>query len=292
MSFKINEFKKIDTHTSFRKIALGTWKNAYDPSTYCSVELEVTEAKKFLNEFNKTSRAHVKINHLLAQAFSLAIHLEPEINSILKGKTLYRRRSVDAFHQVIVLDKTDGRKEADLSGISIKGTEFLSLEERIHAFNKLVQDTRQGKTEARKVQQNLITKLPNFIIGPFLTLSSFLIYGLNLKLPFMGITEDPFGSYMFSDTASIGAPNAFIPLVPYSRCGLLISTGKVYKKPLVENDQVVIREVLPVSITFDHRLVEGFQMAHLYKVIKKAMNDPATFLVKAPVDISREFEKG
>jgi pyruvate/2-oxoglutarate dehydrogenase complex dihydrolipoamide acyltransferase (E2) component len=285
-SFKINEFEKVTSHTAYRKIAIGTWKDAYDPSTYCMVEFEVAEAKKFLAEFNKTSKVQIKVVHLLAQAFSLAILAQPEINTVLRGKTLYRRKNVDAFHQVIVLGEGKDRLRApDLSGISIKGTEYLSIEERVEQFNKLVNDTRLGLTEAVKVQKNLIKKIPNFIIGPFLTLSSFLIYGLNLKMPFLGITEDPFGSYMFSDTSSIRAPNAFIPLVPYARCGLLISTGKVYKKPLVENDQVVIREVLPLSITFDHRLVEGFQMAEIYRVLKLAMNDPAKYLAKSPVEV-------
>ena len=289
-SIRINEFEKVSNYTAYRKIALGTWKDAYDPSTYCMVEFDVTEAKKFLSEFNKTSRVHIKIVHLLAQAFSLAVVHQPEINTILRGRSLYRRKSVDAFHQVIVLGSGKERFNApDLSGISIKRTEFMTLEERVEQFNKLVSDTRQGLTEAAKVQKNLIKKIPNFIMGPFLTLSSFLIYGLNLKLSILGITEDPFGSYMLSDTSSIRAPNAFIPLVPYSRCGLLISTGKVYKKPVVENDEIVIREVLPVSITFDHRLVEGFQMSEIYRVLKMAMNDPARYLVKSPFEVAKEF---
>jgi pyruvate/2-oxoglutarate dehydrogenase complex dihydrolipoamide acyltransferase (E2) component len=288
-NFRINEFEKVTQYTAYRKIALGTWKDAYDPSTYCMVEFEVTEAKKFLNEFNKTSRVQIKIMHLLAQAFSLAVVKRPEINTILRGKSLYQRKSVDAFHQVILMGEGKERlRTPDLSGISIKGTEHMTLEERVEQFNKLVSDTRQGLTEAVKVQKTLIKKIPNFIMGPFLTLSSFLIYGLNLKLSLLGITEDPFGSYMFSDTSSIKAPNAFIPLVPYSRCGLLISTGKVYKKPVVENDEVVIREVIPVSITFDHRLVEGIQMAAIYRILTKAMKDPEKYLVRSPAEVARE----
>lgn len=288
-SYRINEFEKVTNYTAYRKIALGTWKEAYDPSTYCMVEFDMTESRKFLAEFNKTSRVQIKMVHLLAQAFSLAVTHQPEINTVLRGKNLYRRKSVDAFHQVIVLGEGKERfKAPDLSGISVKRTENMTIEERVEAFNKLVNDTRLGLTEAIQVQKNLIPKIPNFIIGPFLTLSSFLIYVLNIKLPFLGITEDPFGSYMFSDTASIRAPNSFIPLVPYSRCGLLVSTGKVYKKPVVENDEVVIREVFPVSITFDHRLVEGFQMAEMYRVLKKVLKDPEKYLVRRPAEVVGE----
>ena len=180
----------------------------------------------------------------------------------------------------------------DLSGVTVRGSEFLSLSQKVASLYTLAQKARDGKTEASLVQRNLIPKIPNFLMGPFLTLSSFLDYVLNIKLPLIGITEDPFGSFMFSDTASIGAPHAFIPIVPYSRCGLLISTGKVYKKPVVENDEVVVREVMPLSITFDHRLVEGFQMAELYRLIKVAMENPAKYLEKSAVEVAEELGLG
>lgn len=289
-SLHINQFQKQDSYTSYRKVAIGTWKDAYDPSTYCMVELEMTEARKFLSEFNKTAKTPIKPAHLVAQAFTLAVYLQPQINCIFRGKNLYRRKTVDAFHQVVILGKGKGRLRApDLSGVTVRGSEFLSLSEKVASLYSLAQDAREGKTEASQVQRNLIPKIPNFLMGPFLSLSSFLVYVLNVKLPFLGITEDPFGSFMFSDTASIGAPHAFIPIVPYSRCGLLISTGKVYKKPVVENDEVVIREVMPLSITFDHRLVEGFQMAELYRLIKMAMENPRKYLEKSAVEVAIEF---
>lgn len=291
-SFHINQFEKQNFYTSYRKVAIGTWKDAYDPSTYCMVELEMTEARKFLAEFNKTTKTPIKPAHLVAQAFTLAVYLQPQINCIFRGKSLYRRKTVDAFHQVVILGKGKERlRVPDLSGVTVRGSEFLSLSEKVDALYSLAQAAREGKTEASQVQRNLIPKIPNFLMGVFLTLSSFLVYVLNIKLPFLGITEDPFGSFMFSDTASIGAPNAFIPIVPYSRCGLLISTGKVYKKPVVENDEVVIREVMPLSITFDHRLVEGFQMAELYRLIKMAIENPAKYLAKSAVEVAQDLKK-
>lgn len=290
MSFKINQFEKLESYTSYRKVALGTWRDAYDPSTYCLVEFDMTQARSFLVNYNKTVRTPIKVAHLVAQAFSLAVYLQPQINCLFRGKSLYRRKTVDAFHQVVVLGKGKDRfKSPDLSGVSIKGTEFLSLEEKVEELYRHVKNARDGKTEASQVQRKLIPNIPNFFMGPFLSLSSFLVYVLNIKLPFLGITEDPFGSFMLSDTASIGAPNAFIPIVPYSRCGLLISTGKVYKKPVVVDDEIVIREVLPLSITFDHRLVEGFQMAEMYRVVKMAFENPEKYLVKSPVEVAREF---
>jgi pyruvate/2-oxoglutarate dehydrogenase complex dihydrolipoamide acyltransferase (E2) component len=289
-AFNINEYSKITNYTTYRKIALGTWKDAYDPSTYCMFEVDVKEAKQFLIELNKTTAEQVKMGNLLSQALTLAVVVQPEVNSIRRGSGLYRRKSIDAFHQVILLGSgKDKFRAPDLSGVVIRKSSQMGLIEQTRALKKLVTDTRNGVTEAAKAQASLIKKIPNFFMHRFLNLSSFLIYGLNLKLPFLGITEDPFGSFIFSDNSAIRCPNAFMPLVPYSRVGLFMSMGKAFKKPVVENDQIIVGEVLPISITFDHRLVEGFQMAEMYRVILVAMKEPRKYLLESPEKVALEF---
>ncbi len=36
----------------------------------------------------------------------------------------------------------------------------------------------------------------------------------------------------------------------------------------------------------DHRLVEGFQMAEMYQVLKKALSDPGRYLVRSPEEVA------
>jgi pyruvate/2-oxoglutarate dehydrogenase complex dihydrolipoamide acyltransferase (E2) component len=288
--FSINKFEKVKTYTTYRKIALGTWKKAYDPSTYCMIEFDARNAVRFLKEINAKEGVQLKIGNLLSQAFTLAMEVRPDINTVQRGSTLYRRTSVDAFHQVILLGKGQDRfKSPDLSGVVIKKAHQCGLLEQDRKLKQLVSDQRNGISESAKAQANLITKIPNFFMHTFLNISSFLIYDLNLKLPFLGITEDPFGSFIFSDNSAIRIPNAFMPLVPYARVGLFVSMGKVVKKPVVENDQIIIGEVLPVTITFDHRLVEGFQMAEMYRIITLALSDPEKYLLHAPEIVAREY---
>jgi pyruvate/2-oxoglutarate dehydrogenase complex dihydrolipoamide acyltransferase (E2) component len=291
-NLSINEYKEISHYTNYRKIAIGTWRDAYDPSTYCLVELDITQVKEYLKEVNRESSVPVKLSHALAQAFTLAIHLRPDINSIQRGKRIFRRRTIDLFHQIILFNRNEsGLKYPDLSGASLKGTEDLSLVEMAKALSDLVSLTRRGETEAAKAQKNLISKIPLWLIGPFLTFSSFLIYRLNLKLKFLGITEDPFGSAIFSDLSAIKSPPAFIPLVPYSKVPLFISMSKPYKKPVVENDAIVIREVVPVTITFDHRITEGFQMADMHRTLERAFREPRKYLHRSAREVAAELQE-
>lgn len=280
---KIRQYKELTHYSSFRKIALGTWKNAGDPSTYCQVEFEVDHALEFLEKFNQENNSQVKINHLLCQAISLALTVCPEINTLIRGNRIYYRESVDSFHQVVL---GQGVK-VDLSGAVVRETEKLALIKRVQSFKQEINKSRNGQSEAVKMQTGLIPLVPLFMMRWFLNLSSFLVYRLNIKLP--GISEDPFGSYMFSDTATLGIPTGFIPLIPYSRTGLLFSPGLPEKKAKVCDDQVVVKTVLPLSVTFDHRLVEGFQMARMYQVLKTSLADPAKYLIEAPEQVAAFF---
>ncbi len=287
---QINNFKKINNYSNYRKIALGTWKTPYDPSTYSWIDLEIDTARKFLSEFNKTSAIEIKIVNLVAQAISLTMYAHQDLNVILRGSKIYQRENVDLFHHVALTKRTNGKlSDPDLAGCVVRKTEALSLVEQVKAYKKLINDTRNGLTEAVKSQQNLISKIPNSLMFYFLKISSFLIYNLNLKMPILGITEDPFASVIFADNSSIGAPSALMPLVAYARPSLCISMGKPVKKPIVKNDQIVIGEVLPLAITFDHRLAEGFQLAAMLRTVTKIFADPQKYLVDPPMQVAAKY---
>src|SRR6185312_4555927 len=42
-----------DDVSSFRKIAIGTWRTAYDPSVYGTIELRMDEAMRYIAEFRE-----------------------------------------------------------------------------------------------------------------------------------------------------------------------------------------------------------------------------------------------
>jgi pyruvate dehydrogenase E2 component (dihydrolipoamide acetyltransferase) len=49
----------------------------------------------------------------------------------------------------------------------------------------------------------------------------------------------------------------------------VIVLGKVEKKPVVRKGEIVIRTILPLTGTFDHRIVDGSQIGKLARGIKR-----------------------
>ena len=50
--------------------------------------------------------------------------------------------------------------------------------------------------------------------------------------------------------------------------------GKIEEKPVVRQGKVVIRSVLPLTGTFDHRIVDGMQIGKLARSIKRNFRKP------------------
>jgi pyruvate dehydrogenase E2 component (dihydrolipoamide acetyltransferase) len=71
-----------------------------------------------------------------------------------------------------------------------------------------------------------------------------------------------------------GMSFALAPLVPMSRCPIVVLIGEVQKKPVVEGDRIVARSVVTLGCTFDHRMIDGAQGTAIAAVLRRVVEDP------------------
>ena len=60
----------------------------------------------------------------------------------------------------------------------------------------------------------------------------------------------------------------------------ILALGKIYEKPLVINGKIQIRKVLPVSIAFDHRILDGAHAALFTNKMKEYLEDPDQLMLE------------
>ena len=65
-----------------------------------------------------------------------------------------------------------------------------------------------------------------------------------------------------------------IPFPTAMTISLLV--GGVSEKPVVRDGEVVVREMLDLTVTADHRLVDGAPVARFVKYLRALLEDPAT----------------
>jgi pyruvate dehydrogenase E2 component (dihydrolipoamide acetyltransferase) len=109
-----------------------------------------------------------------------------------------------------------------------------------------------------------------------LRVASFVAYTLNVDPTFLGVPRDAFGSVMVTNVGSLGLDIAYPPLVPYSRVPILLAVGAVHDKPVAQDGRVVVAKTMNVSVTFDHRFIDGVHAATMAKVLRTWMEDPFT----------------
>jgi pyruvate dehydrogenase E2 component (dihydrolipoamide acetyltransferase) len=70
------------------------------------------------------------------------------------------------------------------------------------------------------------------------------------------------------------------PIINYPDVAIL-GTGKISDKPWVKDGQVVIRKILPLSLTFDHRVNDGAGAAKFLTRLSAYLEDPAAIFIES-----------
>ena len=59
----------------------------------------------------------------------------------------------------------------------------------------------------------------------------------------------------------------------------ILGMHKIEKRPVVENDEIVIRPIMYLALTYDHRIVDGKSAVTFLVTIKELLEDPASMLL-------------
>ncbi len=71
---------------------------------------------------------------------------------------------------------------------------------------------------------------------------------------------------------------SFIPIINQPNTAILGISATV-KKPVVINDEIVIRPMMTITLTADHRVVDGLEGAKFMSTLKNALENPITLLI-------------
>jgi pyruvate/2-oxoglutarate dehydrogenase complex dihydrolipoamide acyltransferase (E2) component len=263
--------KKTDV-SSFRKIAIGTWSTAYDPSVYGTMDIRMDEAMKYIADFRARTGKRLTVSHLMAKAMGAVFKEVPDANAILRWNRVYLRKRIGAFFQVVMTDEGEGK--TDLSGATIYDVDQKSLVQIHDEFAAKVEKVRARKDEALESTRKTFLSIPYFMLNRFLKMLSFFSYTLNLDLRWAGVPNDPFGSCMITNVGSLGLDTAYVPLVPYSRVPILLAVGAVKQSAIVDDGQVKVAKTMSINATFDHRFIDGFHAAVMSRILRRWLEDP------------------
>jgi pyruvate/2-oxoglutarate dehydrogenase complex dihydrolipoamide acyltransferase (E2) component len=268
-------YERVENPTSWRRLALGTWSPPDNPTVYGTIEVDMTEALALIERLRASEGLHVTVTHLVAKALALGLRDHPDGNGLIIGKRLYNRDEVDIFCQVA---SEDGR---DLSGVKLLGVDQMPLRDIAQKLNSRVAQLRARKDREVEKSKESLARIPDWLLGPAMRAVGFLTYDLGLDLSRFGIAYDQFGSAMVTSIGSIdaGLGLALAPLVPFSHVPIVVLVNNIQRRPAVVGEQILIRPMLTLGCTFDHRFIDGVTGARIASCLRRALAHPLERLV-------------
>jgi pyruvate dehydrogenase E2 component (dihydrolipoamide acetyltransferase) len=87
------------------------------------------------------------------------------------------------------------------------------------------------------------------------------------------------GTFTITNVGSVGGLFTF-PVINHPEVGIL-GTHSIAPRPVVRDGQIVIRQMMYLSISFDHRVVDGALAARFVKHVADSLSNPALLLMES-----------
>lgn len=84
------------------------------------------------------------------------------------------------------------------------------------------------------------------------------------------------GTFSITSYGSIGGYFA-VPVINYPQVGIF-GIGRLTEKPIVKDNQIVIGQMLPISMSVDHRIVDGGEVTRFLNEVLVYLKDPLLLL--------------
>lgn len=258
------------------RIAAATWRGPAAGSLYGRVEMDAGAAIDYLRDLSGATGTRVTITHLVGKAVATALVAAPDLNArVVMG----RLRPLPTVDVAFVVSTRGG---GDLSSVRVRSADETSVAEIATLLSARAAPVREGDDADFGRSSGLMARIPYPLTRPALWTAGFVQSGLGKAVPALGLKADGFGGAMVSSVASFGVEQGFGALIPFTRVGALVLVGAVTDRPVARGGEVVVRPMVDLGITLDHRLVDGAQLGPAIAALRHVVEHPVEALGPVP----------
>lgn len=221
------------------------------------IELDVTGVRVKLRECRQ-QKEPISFFAWLIKAISLSIARHPTVAAYRKG-----RRGLVVFSDInisVAVEKEVNGTKVPIPLVIEKASEKTVVE--------ITRQISEAKTQLLSGKDIVLQKKTNRIETLYYLLPGFvrrLFWHFLLKNPHFAFRK--MGNVAVTSVGGQGGINAwFVPISVHPVC---FGIGDIVKKPVVISEKVEIREMLNLTILFDHDVTDGMEMAGFLKTLTR-----------------------
>ncbi|MBT8103447.1 MAG: 2-oxo acid dehydrogenase subunit E2, partial [Gammaproteobacteria bacterium] len=238
-------------NTPWRVTSAAIYTTPTDSRVYGTLDIDVTRARRFL-ERKRSEGVKITMTHLATAVLARAVAFDvPEMNCFIRRGAVVGRERLDVMVPISV------GGDSGVTAAIIKDAHARSVSSIAKEIRDKATSGRAGE-ETRVVQNKyLLNRIPWPFRRPAFRFLKWISVDLGLEIKALGLSAHSFGSFVVSDIGSFGLNTGMTALMPAAKVPAVIVLGKIEEKPVVRRGEIVIRTVLPLTGTFDHRIVDG-----------------------------------
>lgn len=254
-------------NTPWRVTAAAIYTTPTDSRVYGTLDIDVTEATRFM-QTKREAGAKVTMVHLATAVLARAIAFDvPEMNCFIRRGAIVGRERIDVMVPVAL--GGHGVTSVVVQDAHAKTVTAIAMEIRDKA-----QRARGGEETKAARNKYLLNRVPWPLRRPVFRLLKWITVDMGFEIAALGLSAHSFGSFVVSDIGSHGLATGMTSLMPAAKVPAVIVLGRIEDKPVVRRGEIVIRTMLPLTGTFDHRIVDGEQIGKLARAIKRNFRHP------------------
>lgn len=255
-------------NTPWRVTSAAIYTTPTDSRVYGTLDIDVTEAKQFLDE-QRAAGVKLTMVHLATAVLARAVAFDvPEMNCFIRRGAVVGREHLDVMVPVQVGGES-GVTPAIVRDAHARRVSDIAAEIRSKAAR-----SRGGDEIKAAKNKYLLNRIPWPLRRPVFRLLKWITVDMGLEIKALGLSAHSFGSFVISDIGSFGLNTGMTALMPAAKVPAVIVLGKIEQRPVVKKGEIVIRTILPLTGTFDHRIVDGMQIGKLARGIKRNFRKP------------------
>ena len=254
-------------NTPWRVTSAAIYTTPTDSRVYGTLDIDVTDAKSFMREKreagNKITMVHLAVA-VLARVVAFDV---PELNCFIRRGGVVGRERLDVMVPVAM----DGE---GVTSVIIKDAHARTVTSIAQEISVKARNARGGEEMKAAKNKYLLNRVPWPLRRPVFRLLKWVTVDMGFEIKALGLSANSFGSFVVSDIGSHGLTTGMTALMPAAKVPAVIVLGKIEDKPVVRNGEITIRTILPLTGTFDHRIVDGAQIGKLARGIKRNFRKP------------------
>ena len=271
MLLKMDQF-----NTPWRVTSAAIYTTPTDSRVYGTLDIDVTEARRFMQE-KREAGPKITMVHLATAVLARAVAFDvPEMNCFIRRGAVVGRRRLDVMVPVAMGGE-------GVTSVIVKDAHSKTVTEIAAEIRDKARRARGGEETRAAQNKYVLNRIPWPLRRPVFRLLKWITVDMGLEIRKLGLSAHSFGSFVVSDIGSHGLATGMTALMPAAKVPAVIVLGKIEEKPVVRKGEIVVRTILPLTGTFDHRIVDGEQIGKLARGIKRNFRKPS-WLDEVPDD--------